>query len=359
MTRRSLLALPLAAPLLPAKPRPDSWRPWLAAAQVPTLTVIDVAAGKPPLFEFAHTAEAPTSDSIYAAASLSKQITAALVLDLVDRKKLTLDQPLGDIAEIPGQPGASRATARMLLSHRSGFPNWRGEPGDKLVVLDKAAWRYSGEGYVYLQRVIEKLTGRPFARHAQQTLFEKLGMSRTSFAPSAGPPHARPHNSRGETPPNWQRRRDTRLDAAAGRVKHLEDLTIPMQEEILAAQKEPPLPNWFVINAAASLETTPADYARFLAFALAKSIPAGFEVEIVRDAAFTLGWGLGWGLEKQGSRVYAWQWGNNSGYKHFVQADLTARRAIAVFTNGDNGEAVYQRAFRAYTGRDAYAFLRL
>ena len=142
-------------------------------------------------------------------------------------------------------------------------------------------------------------------------------------------------------------------------MKHLEDLTVPMQEEILTAQKEPALPNWFLINAAASLETTPADYARFLAWALAKPIPAAFEVEMVRDAAFTLGWGLGWGLEQQGARVYAWQWGNNSGYKHFVQADLGARRAVAIFTNGDNGENAYQRVFRAYTGRDAFAFLRL
>lgn len=340
----------------------------MQAAQVPTLALLDLKKGGSPRFLLLTNGRSgvptPTPDTVYAAASLSKQITAALVLDLVDEGKLALDAPLGDFATIPGQPAASRATARMLLSHSSGFPNWRWNPEMKLEVLEPRKWRYSGEGYVYLQRVLEAVSKQPFGRYARQRIFDKLGMSRTSFGSELPGPLAVPHSSNGEAMQDRLRRQDALLQVASRFAKSVEDLTVEMQEQVLQAAdpdfKQAPLPDSFPVNAAASLRTTPADYARFLGSELTRTPRhQGMQVEINKGEGFALGWGLGWGFEQQGSRVYGWQWGSNPGYRNFVQVDWQGQRALAVFTNSDSGQPLYQRIWREYTGQEPLAFLRL
>ena len=68
-------------------------------------------------------------------------------------------------------------------------------------------------------------------------------------------------------------------------------------------------------------------------------------------------WGLGVGLEALGGHRYAWQWGDNQGFKHIFLADPQQEKAIVVFTNGDRGARVYERVIRALTGDDHPAFL--
>ena len=79
--------------------------------------------------------------------------------------KLDLDRPLVDYldpASLRGQPDHGRITARMVLSHTTGLPNWRkgGEEFDgPLPVMFAPGKRfgYSGEGFYYLQQVVERL----------------------------------------------------------------------------------------------------------------------------------------------------------------------------------------------------------
>ncbi len=80
-----------------------------------------------------------------------------------------------EIPELAHDARAASLTARILLTHRGGLPNWRSRlnlaagsyselfaPDDRLefVVDPGTEYRYSGEGYVLLQRIVEEMTGR-------------------------------------------------------------------------------------------------------------------------------------------------------------------------------------------------------
>src|SRR6516225_4543414 len=119
-----------------------------------------------------------TEETIFEAASLSKPVFAYGVLKLVDQGKLDLDTPLTRYLSPPYIDGDDRLeniTARYVLSHRTGFPNWRGD-GNALTIRFTPGERfsYSGEGFVYLQKVVEKVTCRALTDYMPAALLEPL-----------------------------------------------------------------------------------------------------------------------------------------------------------------------------------------
>ena len=102
-------------------------------------------------------------NTVFEAASTSKPLFAYVVMKLCEKGVLDLDTPL--VKYVPERVVANDArsdvvTARHILSHTSGLPNWRSKqeplafgftPGER--------WSYSGEGYSYLQAVVSRLTG--------------------------------------------------------------------------------------------------------------------------------------------------------------------------------------------------------
>ncbi len=127
-----------------------------------------------------------TEQTVFPAASLSKPVFAYTVLKLVDQGILSLDTPLREIVDYaPGDEFAAEITAAHVLSHTTGFPNWRSSeqplksyfrPGDR--------FSYSGEGFVFLQRVVERLTGESLDPTAQRLVFKPLGMTRSTLDPA-------------------------------------------------------------------------------------------------------------------------------------------------------------------------------
>ena len=122
--------------------------------------------------------------TIFDAASLSKPIFAYAVLQLIDAGALTLDTPLARHVPnyVADDPRAGTITVRHVLSHSSGLPNWRTvdlplktyfQPGER--------FSYSGEGFVWLQRVVEAITGDPIDVLLHRLVFEPLEMRRSSF----------------------------------------------------------------------------------------------------------------------------------------------------------------------------------
>jgi len=109
----------------------------------------DVAAGLP-----------VTKETTFEAASLPKPLFGAFVVHLADEGVLDLDRPLADYWPHPDLTGDKRAelfTARMVLTHRTGLPNWRSDTADKILRIGfepGTQYRYSGEGYEYLADVI-------------------------------------------------------------------------------------------------------------------------------------------------------------------------------------------------------------
>jgi CubicO group peptidase (beta-lactamase class C family) len=172
--------------------------------------------------------DALQTDTIMYGASLTKTVFAYTVLQLVDQGKLALDVPLADYLDRPlpdydtnaiypdkygpyhdlaGDPRWKRITARMVLTHSTGFANfWWSEPDQKLRIhFDPGSrYSYSGEGLILLQFVIEngrkdKGLGLDLGMLTQAN-FDRLGMSRTSlqWRPDFRPNLADGFNDRGE-----------------------------------------------------------------------------------------------------------------------------------------------------------------
>jgi CubicO group peptidase (beta-lactamase class C family) len=160
--------------------------------------------------------------TIYHWASVTKTLTALAVLQLRDRGLLALDDPVTrwvpELRAIHGPEGAvDRITLRMLLSHSSGLqaPTWpwtRGEPWEpfeptewsqlvammpyqRLEFAPGTRYGYSNPGYLYLARVVEKLTGDPWAVYVQKNIWTPLRMDRSYVG--ATPYHLAAHRSHG------------------------------------------------------------------------------------------------------------------------------------------------------------------
>ena len=122
-------------------------------------------------------------NTIFGVASLTKPITALLALLLVNAGQWDLDEPLSNYwvdPDVKDDPKLRKVTARLVLSHQTGFPNWRHgklafefEPGTK--------FQYSGEGFEYLRRAIERKFHKSLAKMAEPLLFAPLGMKNTAF----------------------------------------------------------------------------------------------------------------------------------------------------------------------------------
>ena len=120
---------------------------------------------------------------------MSKPVLALVAMQLVQEGRLDLDRPLVAYLGhdyLPDQPDHRRITARMALTHRTGFANWRAgydEMGGPLPLQfpPGSEYTYSGEGMLFLQRAVEAITGQPLDRLAQERLFAPLGLARTSF----------------------------------------------------------------------------------------------------------------------------------------------------------------------------------
>ncbi|UOQ66122.1 serine hydrolase domain-containing protein [Hymenobacter volaticus] len=140
--------------------------------------------------------------TVFSAASLSKPVFGYLVLKLADEGKIDLDKPLYQYVPyraIEHNERHKRITARMVLSHQTGLPNWRS--GQLNFLFDPGTrFGYSGEGFVYLQGVVTTITGRELDELAQQYVFRPLGMSRSSYLwqPAFEANHATPHNRFGQ-----------------------------------------------------------------------------------------------------------------------------------------------------------------
>src|SRR5215831_16090563 len=136
-----------------------------------------------------------TEDSVMTGASFTKAAFAYMVMQLVQEKVLDLDKPIYQylpkpLPEYPDyQPLANdsrykQITARMLLSHTSGFANLRFLGPDRKLKIHfqpGSKYAYSGEGILLLQLVVEAITKQPLTALMQTRVFKPLGMSRTSM----------------------------------------------------------------------------------------------------------------------------------------------------------------------------------
>lgn len=320
----------------------------------------------------AGTQDTVTGDTVFEAASLSKPVFTAIALQLAADGLIDLEKPLGDYLALPN-PADDRArtiTAAHVLSHSGGWRNWRGGR-DTTLTSDfppGSRFSYSGEGFFFLQRVAETLTGKGLSRLARERVFEPLGMRSSSFIwrPELDGTLASPHSNRGVAFDSHHVRiakAFRALPTQSGRT--LDDWTNEDVERAMpsADANLPVLPNFLVPNAAASLMTSARDYGTFVRWLLGAGPVSGgralFDRMLPQRVAINeaLGWGLGVGVERHAGRQYVWHWGDNPGFKNFVIAEPESGWGVVIFTNGNAGARVYERVLRARTGVDHPAFL--
>ena len=126
-----------------------------------------------------------TEDTIFELASNGKIIAAYVALKLVDEGKINLDNKIAswlDSSLITKDKRMSDITLRQLLCHTAGFsPSFELGVDKKLYSNPGEKFRYSGVGYIYLQSVIENVSGMSFEEAVKKYAFMPLGMKNSSF----------------------------------------------------------------------------------------------------------------------------------------------------------------------------------
>ena len=250
--------------------------------------------------------------TVFEAASMGKPVFAYLVLRLVERGKFDLDRPLYQMVEYPRVSQDARyklITGRMALSHATGLPNWGGERLT-LAFTPGTAYGYSGEGYVFLQKAIERFTGQSLETLARREVFEPLGMTNSSYI--------------------WQDRFASHEAYARDWLWHVA-----------------PVNHYAEGNAAYTLLTTAPDYARFVAAVLTgRGLSPAMRKQYltpVRETAPGISMALGIRVEKgPGRRVFYHSGSNGRRFTCYMTGDLDKEVGFAYFTGSDNGTSLVE-----------------
>lgn len=149
------------------------------------------------------TTKEPVNDkTLFEAASITKPVFAFTVLRLADRGIIDLDKPLHEylpFEQLEKYPEYKKITARHVLIHRTGLPNWGiemiGTPGEK--------YGYSGEGFEYLKRVVVKITGKPIEQILDEELIKPNGLYHMEFSDSEELRKVVSSGHTGNQPTNW------------------------------------------------------------------------------------------------------------------------------------------------------------
>ena len=260
-------------------------------------------------------------ETVFEAASLSKPVFAYGLLRLVDRGGFDLDRPLSEYVEMSqfgDDPRMDAITGRMILTHTSGISGFA-EGGKVTMGFDPGArFRYFGDAWLPLQRAVEAVTGEPVHEFLAREVLEPFGMEHSSFVwDDLDGDHATPHD----------------------------ELENPMEKRTFAEA-----------HIAATLHTTAADYARFLAAAMDG---AGLSPESARafltpqvEVAPRVTWGLGVGLQYDARGRAFWQWGHWFGSKAYMIAYPERGDGLVFLANGDAGLSILDAVLGTVLGPD-------
>lgn len=273
-----------------------------------------------------------TPETRFGVGSITKPITATVILRLAAEGYLTVDDPLVEhIPELRRCEWARAATIRDLLANSSGIPlrrSWEfglqfdGEDAlarsVDLVATETqerttAFWSYSNMGWVVLGRIIENITGLAWEEATRRHVLEPFGLHQTTFASApVAEPRATGHQA---TPTGFE-----------------------------------PVPFWSTrayCSAGTSVLSTVTDLLRFAGVHLEDPYLAAMR-ETNADVSihgWLDGWGLGWGrFDWGGKSVWGWD-GVLSGQRTVLRMLPELGAAVILATNGSTGRALYRSVF--------------
>ena len=305
-----------------------------------------------------------TNQTVFYGASLSKAVFGYLVAQLESEGIIDLDKPLQDYLDKPlpdvefekewrgyknlkDDKRYKKITARMCLSHTTGFPNWRWmtkendffrEGKIRFITDPGTRYSYSGEGIQLLQFVIEQITGKGLEKLARERIFDPLQMNMTSYV--------------------WQ-----------DKFKYQYCHGHSAEEKIFPIDKEDEA------NAAGSMSTTLEDYSTFIEHLLEQTshdspitgmlfspnirikskTQFGYQAweDTNENDAIELSYGLGWGLLKSPYGIGAFKEGHSEGFQHYSIIFPEKNIGILLLSNSDNAESIFKELLEISVG-DTY-----
>lgn len=135
----------------------------------------------------AYSGEPVADNTLFEAASITKTVFAFAVNRMAERGDIDLDKPLYlylPFDDIAHDERYKKITARHVLSHQSGFPNWRWQNDDgKLDIkfYPGIQFGYSGEGFEYLGRVVAHITGDPLEAVVRREVVDVMGFGPDTY----------------------------------------------------------------------------------------------------------------------------------------------------------------------------------
>ncbi len=267
-------------------------------------------------------------DTMFGAGSVTKQFTCACILLLAEEGKLSIQDKVAKY--YPELTRAKDITLYDLMTHASGYPDYypldfvdsrmekttthdkliKEYAGGKLDFEPGSRWSYSNTGYIILGRVVEKVSGEPFAKFLERKILKPLGMDHSAFEPKQGSKNL----------------------SAAHTAFALGDPEIALQEA----------DGW--IHAAGGLFTTPTDLAKWdLALMDGKVLkPDSFQTMTTprklsdgRTKAYGCGLGV---LQRDGDTILQ-HTGAVSGFLAFNAMFPRTKSAVILLTNCDHLDA--------------------
>ncbi|MDB4923547.1 serine hydrolase [Mucilaginibacter sp.] len=263
------------------------------------------------------------ANALFNVASITKTITTMVTLRLVNSGKWDLDEPIEQYwtdPDVKDDPRSKRLTTRHILTHQTGFPNWRWMTASKKLAFEfepGARFQYSGEGMEYLRHALEHKFHRSLEQLADSLIFRPLHMTDTHLI--------------------WNERMLSHF-AVAHNAKG-EALEVIKNQEPSAADQ---------------LKTTVADYSKFMIWVmngagLSKALFQQMTSPLakINDDKFM---GLGWAVYPRlpGGQYGLSHSGQDPGVNTIAFILPKMKRGLLIFTNSENGPQLYTELVKGF-----------
>lgn len=301
---------------------------WLFENKVPTLGIGVIKNGKLQQVKvFGEITKGITApyNTLFNVASLTKPITAMVALKLVSLGKWNLDEPVYKYwtdPDVAKDKNCKILTTRHILSHQTGFTNWRGTNKDGKLNFEFSPgtkYQYSGEGFEYLRNALEAKFHKSINQLASELIFVPLKMTDTNYF--------------------WDDKTE------------LSRFAIGYDEKGVAYEVEKNK----TANGADNLLTTVEDYGNFLVSVInSDGLTEKVFNEMVTPQIATKKdkyFGLGFELYDFGKGEYALSHGgSDKGCQTIIFVIPKTKQGLIIFTNVDDGYKVYEKLIKHYLG---------